>query len=43
MCPSEGADLHTGERANTGCLGGSMICPSVATDMHTGKEQRLTI
>jgi hypothetical protein len=37
MCPSVGTDLHTGERANTDCLGGRIMCLSVTTDLHTGK------
>jgi hypothetical protein len=38
MCPSVTTDLHTEERANTGCLGGMIMCPSVATDLHTGER-----
>ena len=38
MCPSVATDLHTGERANTGCLGGRIMCPSVTTDPHTGER-----
>jgi hypothetical protein len=35
MCPSVATDLHTGERAKTGCLGDRIMCPSVAMDLHT--------
>ena len=28
MCPSVTTDLHTGERAKTGCLGDRIMCPS---------------
>jgi hypothetical protein len=34
MCPSVATDLHTGERAKTGCLRGRIICLSVTTDLH---------
>ena len=34
MCLGVTTDLHTGERAKTGCLGGRIMCPSVATDLH---------
>ena len=40
MCLSVATDLHTGERANTCCLGGSIICLGVATDLNTGKRAR---
>ena len=38
MCPSVATDLHTGERANTGCLGGRYNMSECATDLHTGRE-----
>jgi hypothetical protein len=34
MCLGVTTDLRTGERAETGCIGGSIMCPSVATDLH---------
>ena len=30
MCPSVATDLHTGERAKTGCLGGKIMFLDVA-------------
>ena len=38
MCPSVATDLHTGERAKTGCLGGMIMCLGVTTDLHTGER-----
>jgi hypothetical protein len=35
MCQSVAIDLHTGEIANTGCLGGRIMCPSVSIDLPT--------
>ena len=35
MCLGVATDLPTGERANTGFLGGRILCPSATTDQHT--------
>ena len=40
MCPSVATDLHTGERAKTGCLRGRIICLSVTTDLHKGERAK---
>ena len=37
MCLSVATNLHIGERAKTGCLGGRILCLSVTTDLHKGK------
>jgi hypothetical protein len=39
MCLGVTTDLHTGERAKTGCLGDRIMCPSVATDLHRRKSK----
>ena len=39
MCRSATTDIHTGERAKTGCLGGRIMCLGVATDLHRGKSK----
>jgi hypothetical protein len=38
MCPSVETDLHTEERATTGCLRGKIMCPIVTTDLHRGER-----
>jgi hypothetical protein len=40
MCLGVTTDLHTGERAKTGCLGGRIMCPSVTTDLHTAERAK---
>jgi hypothetical protein len=40
MCPSVATDLHTEERAKTGCLGGMIMCLGVTTDLHTGERAK---
>ena len=32
--------IYTGERANTGCLGGRIMCLGVTTDLHTGERAK---
>jgi hypothetical protein len=41
MCLGVTTELHTGERAKTGCLGGMIMCLGVTTDLHTVERAKI--